>query len=277
MGFHLTKCRKNHANEAFVVCPFNALHHIPKPEEQFHLSTCGDRKSVELQKFVEQEKPLLGSTLPNVTYNNTDIPNTENWELETVTGTYDPSAKAATMQVLRKIEGATPSQRKEFRMMERDRLGKLSQGLSCDSFSFDLDQTQTIPGLSSQQSADTGASLRRDSHTVPLRRPTIVQESAKPVEGNVSDLLRVHVGRGADTAGSRNAARSGELRRPGDVQLQTQNRMMVGSNVSEDGASSTTSYSVNDTNTAHLLTMARGRGRQILMGMKKPGGMAGRE
>jgi len=275
MGFHLTKCRKNHANEAFVVCPFNALHHIPKPEEQYHLSTCGDRKSVELQKYTEQEKPLLGSTLPNVTHNNTDIPNTENWELETVTGTYNPSAKAATMQVLRKIEGATPSQRKEFRINERDRLGKLSQGLSCDS--FDLDQTQIIPGLSSQQSVDTGhgpsASIRRDSHTVPLRRPTIVQESAVPVEGNVSDLLRVHVGRGGDTAGSRNASHSGELRRPGHVQ----NRNMMGSNFSDDGASSTTSYTVNDTNTAHLLTMARGRGLQILKGIKKPGGMAGKE
>ena len=80
------------------------------------MTTCADRKSVELLKFMtDDEKPAVGASFPNVINNRTDIPEEENWEEETVTFTYDPSAKAASKPVLRKIEGATPSQRKEFR------------------------------------------------------------------------------------------------------------------------------------------------------------------
>ena len=77
-------------------------------------------------------------------------PSEEDWELEaTVTRSYDPKAKAEKMkvalfvkrgntdycsdskileQVLRKIEGATPSERKVFRAMERARLDLLEEG-----------------------------------------------------------------------------------------------------------------------------------------------------
>ena len=270
MGFHLTKCRKNHPDMGLAVCPFNSLHHIPKPEERFHMETCADRKSVELLKFrTEDEKPVAEFCLPNVTVNRTDTPNDEDWEAETVAGTYNPQAKAASKKVLRKIEGATPSQRKEFRRQERERLGRLSQGLSLDS--FDLDQTQSIPGLAtSQQSSEPGppASQRRDSHLLPLRRPTIVQESVKPLQGIETQLLKVHLGRGMETPAQRMAGRKVELRRPGDVKVE----LAVGaSNASEDGGSSTTSYS--DVNANRLITMARGRGLQILKGVKKPGGL----
>ena len=66
---------------------------------------------MELLKFMtDDEKPAVGASFPNVINNKTDIP-----EEETVTFTYNLSAKAASKPVLRKIEGATPSQRKEFR------------------------------------------------------------------------------------------------------------------------------------------------------------------
>ena len=42
--FHLVKCRKNHAGSDLKVCPFNASHHVPAPEEEFHMKTCSDRK-----------------------------------------------------------------------------------------------------------------------------------------------------------------------------------------------------------------------------------------
>ena len=42
--FHLVKCRKNHAGSDLKVCPFNASHHVPAPEEEFHMKNCVDRK-----------------------------------------------------------------------------------------------------------------------------------------------------------------------------------------------------------------------------------------
>ena len=44
LQFHLVKCRKNHAGSDLKVCPFNASHHVPAPEEEFHMKTCSDRK-----------------------------------------------------------------------------------------------------------------------------------------------------------------------------------------------------------------------------------------
>ena len=44
LQFHLVKCRKNHAGSDLKVCPFNASHHVPAPEEAFHMKTCSDRK-----------------------------------------------------------------------------------------------------------------------------------------------------------------------------------------------------------------------------------------
>ena len=53
----------------------------------------------------------------------------ENWELEaTIKTSYDPRKKASQLPVLRKLEGATPSQRKEFRAMEKVRLEDLESG-----------------------------------------------------------------------------------------------------------------------------------------------------
>ena len=44
LQFHLVKCRKNHPGSDLKVCPFNASHHVPAPEEEFHMKTCSDRK-----------------------------------------------------------------------------------------------------------------------------------------------------------------------------------------------------------------------------------------
>jgi len=242
MGVHLSKCRRNHPHSGHVICPFNANHHILKPEEQYHMSICGDRKSVELLKFSLENTASVGSILPNVTYNKTDMVMTEDWESETVTGTYDPSKAAANANVLRKIEGATPSQRKEFRVQERHRLERLASG-QCPDGSDDLDRTLPIPGLASQQNPAS-----RDRHSVPLRRPSRVDHSIQlPITSDSShSLLQVHLGRGKPMP---------EHRRTGPV-----------------GRSGT----INSNNNKMMLGRGRGVGLQILHGgLKKAGGMQG--
>ena len=54
LQFHLVKCRKNHAGSDLKVCPFNASHHVPAPEEAFHMKTCSDRK-VSLESPLDQD------------------------------------------------------------------------------------------------------------------------------------------------------------------------------------------------------------------------------
>lgn len=265
MGVHLTKCRKNHPNSGHVICPFNANHHIPKPEERFHMSICGDRKSVELQRFRLENTASVGSTLPNVTKNGTDMVMTENWEDETVTGTYDPSKAAANANVLRKLEGATPSQRKEFRLKEKDRLERLASGLSVDG-SEDLDRTLPIPGLALQ------STIQR--HSVPLRRPSRVNSTRLPT---CDTLLQVHLARGKPLPGSQ------EYRRPGAVAGTPSSVGSIGtaSPVGSIGTGSSvgsigTSYSVNSSMQSQMLVRGRGRGLQIIHGgFKKVGGMQG--
>jgi len=121
----------------------------------------------------------------------------EDWEKEaTVKQSYDPKKKASKAPVLRYVQGATPSQRKEFRAKEKVRLDAMQQGGLDDSMNTSRD-------TSKDEKAMTRPSfLRRDSATAPLgplRRPSIgVQAdggSSRP--GSVtSALLAATLGRG---------------------------------------------------------------------------------
>ena len=58
-----------------VICPYNATHHVPRPEEQFHISTCGDRKIVEMAKYSWlYDKPGQQGNLTNPVPNSANIP-----------------------------------------------------------------------------------------------------------------------------------------------------------------------------------------------------------
>ena len=65
----------------------------------------------------------------------------EDWEAEaTITKSYDPSKKTQNRSILRKKEGATPSERREFRKNERIRLGELQMS-NMDKLSTQLSKT----------------------------------------------------------------------------------------------------------------------------------------
>ena len=132
---HLVKCRRNHPDMDMKICPYNASHHIPKAEEQYHVTTCPDRKIIELSKYswalqvryyIRYNNTLSGLQKPGehgdlsvpepVRMNSRDIAmvmcRDENWETEaTIRQSYDPQKKCAKSNVLRKIQGATPSER----------------------------------------------------------------------------------------------------------------------------------------------------------------------
>ena len=119
--FHLVKCRRNHPEaDDIETCPYNASHHVPKPELEFHMSECSERKIVELAKYkwaTEQSGPVRVGTRPQPSgMSNQEVMNLmmrdENWETEaTVKQSYNPQSKCAKSLVLRKLPGATPSER----------------------------------------------------------------------------------------------------------------------------------------------------------------------
>jgi len=213
--FHLVKCRKNHAGSDLKVCPFNASHHVPAPEEEFHMKTCSDRKVVEMEKYswsMQQPKQHGHLKLPV----RAELPpSEEDWESEaTVTRSYDPRAKAEKMQVLRKIEGATPSERREFRALERHRHEVLNEekkekGAAASKLSDvtkdSIASRTTCTSFKQRMEKETGGALRR-----PTLTPRRQEEESEP-RGVSDSLLAAHLGRGRGLPGQKPQ----QLRRPG--------------------------------------------------------------
>jgi len=223
--FHLVKCRKNHPGSDLKVCPFNASHHVPAPEEEFHMKTCSDRKVVEMEKYSwSMQKPKQHGHL-KLPVRAELPPSEEDWESEaTVTRSYDPRAKAEKMQVLRKIEGATPSQRKEFRALERHRHEELNeknkQGLAStmtDNISGNIDASLTTNRSSRQRvEKEMSGSLRKPTLTPRSwgknDEPMFREEEQEP-RGVRDSLLAAHLGRGRGLS----AQKAQPLRRPGSI------------------------------------------------------------
>jgi len=122
---HQIKCRRNYPNSGVTICPFNSSHHIPEADQEYHLAHCQDSKLVEMAKFkMRLEDKKLVSVIPEIRVIEADE---ENWEAEaTIKTSYDPNKKASQLPVLRKLDGGTPSQRKEFRAAEKVRLENLN-------------------------------------------------------------------------------------------------------------------------------------------------------
>ncbi|GLH02930.1 hypothetical protein R5R35_012618 [Gryllus longicercus] len=131
MQYHLVKCQKNHPSTEKVICPFNATHRIPRPELQYHIATCPERRIVEEQKYVTQDESVdsVDGNKPGLVpyYMPRVPPCEENWDDFHGKG-YDPATLTIKKPILRNLPGATKSERKKFRLMERRRVQMLSSG-----------------------------------------------------------------------------------------------------------------------------------------------------
>jgi len=126
---HLVKCRRNNPDAGIEICSFNSTHHIPRDQMAEHEKNCESAKQIAY---------LMSAPMPSSSFNapvSNAVPDMgiddEDWEAEaTITKSYDPSKKTQNRSILRKKEGATPSERREFRKNERIRLEELEDKLS---------------------------------------------------------------------------------------------------------------------------------------------------
>uniref|UniRef100_A0A1A9WV75 CHHC U11-48K-type domain-containing protein n=1 Tax=Glossina brevipalpis TaxID=37001 RepID=A0A1A9WV75_9MUSC len=117
MQYHLGRCRRNHLDVPKVICPFNVTHVLNEPELEFHVKICSDRKKFEVFCNVDKVPTKMATPPPVPKYESM-----ENWDDEPAVATYNPTQYASEAPVLRTLNGATPSERKQFRERERLRL-----------------------------------------------------------------------------------------------------------------------------------------------------------
>jgi len=215
------------------------------------------------------------SSVPWGNGNNAEDGMEEDWEKEaTVKQSYDPKKKASKTNVLRYVQGATPSQRKEFRAKEKMRLENMQQGGLDDSMNMsrDTDKSKEVNKEKTRPSM-----LRRDSTSTPvapLRRPTLglQTEGGSSRPGSVtSALLAATLGRGQPRVAP------AQLRRPGGSILgwgevdtnTTMDTVDMGESVVDGGVDTTA-----DTLDNRLSQLALGRGRGLLqqIPLRRPSG-----
>lgn len=215
---------------------------MPRPEKEYHISICSDRKMVEIEKYSfalsnPGQQGNLKLPPPSV------LPRSEeDWEAEaTVRQSYDPSVKAKKTSVLRKLEGATPSQRKEFRANERQR----------------LDQLKSVASASNGRSTLMMPPKRMEGdNSGQLRRPTLGGEGWGRDVGVRDSLVAAHMGRGRtkDVQSSRP-----QLRRPGSFLNSTMDTSSTSINVlgtTMDTTRDTLDQAIDD---VHRMTIGRGK------------------
>ena len=178
---HLVKCRRSHPDTDKVVCSWNSCHVVPEIELEEHERNCLD--SI---KFVKLKSPVHSS----VGSSSVDRWNLENqteghdrgvdyqeeeedWGKEAnVKESYNPMRATENKILVRKIEGATPAQRKEFRKKERERIQKLEE----DQEMMKLLETSRNP---------------------PFPVKLVIKEEATKVAGGVSeDFKKMNIGKG---------------------------------------------------------------------------------
>ncbi|XP_037959319.1 gametocyte-specific factor 1-like [Teleopsis dalmanni] len=110
---HLIKCKKHYKGEKKETCPFNSTHIINKSELEHHLKTCVDRKNFE--RSIQAPEPI---SHPPPEFK--PLPDGEDWDVDV--RAYNPAQYATNTPVLRSLQGASKSVRKQFRNDERKRL-----------------------------------------------------------------------------------------------------------------------------------------------------------
>ncbi|CAK1553231.1 unnamed protein product [Leptosia nina] len=111
MHIHLQKCRKQYPHCDKVNCPFDATHVINNVELDFHISTCKKRDMLDTQVYIldDEYRPnveIIGSAA--------NVDSDELWESNATT--YKPDVTAKAPHIIRKVKGATPSERRQARM-----------------------------------------------------------------------------------------------------------------------------------------------------------------
>jgi len=173
---HLVKCRKNHPGSDIAICPFNSAHHISRAELPLHKIVCHDRRVVEQDMHIIGKRPVILPVIPGEL-----PPSEEDWEREAVVvRSYDPAAKARERCVLRKLEGATRSERKEFRALEYQRIKALESKMSAP--------TGALSGQSRRPTLSL-AGNRGGRDILPLRRPSsFAQAELTATEDSIASL-----------------------------------------------------------------------------------------
>ena len=103
---HIVKCQKNYLLANKMICPFSAVHHVDKPDFQYHVSTCTDRRVIEGYKYEVRESEHGDLTL--APYHQPSIPaDEEDWDAETPVAAYDPVPHVEAAPIVRSIQGAS--------------------------------------------------------------------------------------------------------------------------------------------------------------------------
>ncbi|XP_065365221.1 uncharacterized protein LOC135958255 [Calliphora vicina] len=113
---HLLKCRVNYPDVELRKCPFNITHLIPEPEYTHHATNCPDRKLITQYKY-EAPEPKEDEGPKHA-----PIECDEDWD-DTDVNDYNPKLNLENSNIIRKPDGANPSERKLFIKKERKRLG----------------------------------------------------------------------------------------------------------------------------------------------------------
>ncbi|VEN56356.1 unnamed protein product [Callosobruchus maculatus] len=120
--------------EELVTCPYNTCHriskkrlpaHLYKSELVYHHQHCPSRKKLESFIYLEE-----GNATNRYPVHNIGVETGENWDDSNVP-TYDAEKYCMHHGVLRKLDVAPPSKKKEFQRQERERL-KVVESPICD-------------------------------------------------------------------------------------------------------------------------------------------------
>ncbi|XP_071451562.1 uncharacterized protein [Hetaerina americana] len=132
--YHLVKCRRNlrdRAVEEKVICPLDATHHVNKEELAEHMKVCPNRKIVDSERYFmasEVAEPVTSYKLPDIP------PCEENWDDPSEPAyTYDPTQHLENQPILRAQHGATRSERRAFRLVERMKMTQFRDGKPMDT------------------------------------------------------------------------------------------------------------------------------------------------
>ncbi|XP_075989753.1 uncharacterized protein LOC142985449 [Anticarsia gemmatalis] len=113
MHIHLQKCRKQHPKCGKLTCPFDVTHVVNDVELDYHVSVCPKRHMLDSQMYVMDDdyRPVV-----NVHSTDTVAPDEPSWDDDEAVESYKPDLSKKGAHIIRKISGATPSERRKARM-----------------------------------------------------------------------------------------------------------------------------------------------------------------
>ncbi|CAH2005205.1 unnamed protein product [Acanthoscelides obtectus] len=123
---HLYKCKLQHPHIKLAICDFNSTHHMPEDELNYHHEHCPSRTSIEALIYKEEGESSNQYSIQNII-----VDTDETWDKFNVQ-TYNAEEKCLKRGVLRKLDVAPPSKKKEFRDQERERIKNVENPI-CDT------------------------------------------------------------------------------------------------------------------------------------------------